>query len=69
MKNNLQEKVGGQTLPEAAIICIGTKELRLRFSNPDISATQCCRPWLFQTMNSNRSDNLSLKNQRFTSSD
>ena len=45
------------------------KGIETQISNPDISATQCCRPWLFQTMNSNRSDNLSLKNQRFTSSD
>ena len=37
--------------------------------NPDISnpkATQCCRPWIIQTWNSVRSNNLSLRYQRFT---
>ena len=31
-------------------------------------ATQCCRPLVFQTMNSVRSNNLSLKYQRFSPS-
>ena len=49
-----------------------TKELsfchRLWFSNFNISATQCSKPLIFQTMNAVRSYNVSLKNQRFTSS-
>ena len=40
----------------------------LWFSNTNIFATQCRRP-LFQTINSIRSNNLSLKNQRFISWD
>ena len=39
------------------------------FSNLYIFATQCRRPLIFQTMNSVRPNNLSLKYQRFTSSD
>ena len=39
------------------------------FSNLFIFATQCRRPLIFQTMNSVRPNNLSLKYQRFTSSD
>ena len=38
---------------------------KLWFSIPYIFATQCCRPWIFQTINSVRSNNLSLKYQRF----
>ena len=49
-----------------------TKELsfchRLWFSNFNIIATQCSKPLIFQTMNAVRSNNVSLKNQRFTSS-
>ena len=49
----------------------GLKELSfchtLYFSN--IFTTQCRRPLIFQTMNSVRPNNLSLKYQRFTSSD
>ena len=41
---------------------------KLRFSNPYIFATQCRIPYIFQTMNSGRSDNLSLKYQRFAPS-
>ena len=41
----------------------------LYFSNLYIFATQCRRPLIFQTMNSVRPNNLSLKQQRFTSSD
>jgi len=33
-----------------------------------IFATRCRRPWIFQTMNSVRSNNLSLKYQKFTPS-
>ena len=42
---------------------------KLYFSNLYIFATQCRRPVIFQTMNSVRPNNLSLKYQRFTSSD
>ena len=42
-----------------------TKELsfcqKLRFSSPYIMETRCRRPYLFQSMNSSRSNNLSLK--------
>ena len=41
---------------------------KLWFSNFNIVATQCGRPLIFQTMNSVRSNNVSLKYQRFTSS-
>ena len=41
---------------------------KLRFSNPVICTTQSRRPLIFQTMNSVRSNNLSLKYQRFTPS-
>ena len=34
--------------------------------NPYIFATKCRRPWIFQTMNSVRANNLSLKFQTFT---
>ena len=37
--------------------------------NPYIAATQCRRPLIFQTMNSAKSNNLSLKYKRFTLSD
>ena len=39
---------------------------KLWFSNPYIFATQCRRPQIFQTMNSVRSNNISLKYQSFT---
>ena len=39
---------------------------KLYFSNLYIFATQCRRPLIFQTMNSVRPNNLSLKYQRFT---
>ena len=40
---------------------------KLRISNPYIFAAQCtCRPYIFQPMNYVSSNNLSLKNQRFT---
>ena len=42
---------------------------KLGFSNFNIVATQCRRPFIFQTMNSVRPKNLSLKYKRFTSSD
>ena len=52
---------------------ISLKELsfchELLFSNPYIFATRCCRHSIFQTMNSVRSNNHSLKYKRFTSSD
>ena len=38
------------------------------FSNLYIFGTKCCRPSIFQTMNSVRSNILSLKYQRFTTS-
>ena len=41
---------------------------KLWIFNPCIFATQCRRPWIFQTMNSIRSNNLSLKYHRFTTS-
>ena len=41
---------------------------KLEFSNIYIFATQCRRPLIFQTMNSVRSNNLSLKNQWYTPS-
>ena len=41
---------------------------KLWFSNPYIFGTQCLRPYLFQTKYSVRSNNLSLKYQRFTPS-
>ena len=37
----------------------------LKISNTCIFATQCLRPWIFQTLNSVRSNSLSLKYQRF----
>ena len=37
---------------------------KLKFSNPNIFATQCRRPYIFQTMNSVRLNNVSLKYQR-----
>ena len=40
---------------------------KLWFSNFNIVATQCHRPLIFQTMNASRSNNVSLKYQRFTS--
>ena len=50
-----------------------TKELslchKLGFSNLFIFGTKVRRPWLFQPMNSVRSNNLSLKYQRFKSSE
>ena len=39
---------------------------KLRFSNPYIFVAQCRRPLIFQTINSGRSNNQSLKYQRFT---
>ena len=39
---------------------------KLWFSNPYISVTQCCRHYIFQTMNPVRLDIQSLKNQTFT---
>ena len=42
---------------------------KLYFSNLDIFETQCRRPLIFQTMNSIRPRNLSLKYQRFIPSD
>ena len=41
---------------------------KLKFSNPNIFATQCRRPQIFQTMNSVRSNSVSLKYQRPTPS-
>ena len=46
-----------------------TKEVsfchKLKYSYPYILATQCRRPKIFQTVNSVRSNSLSLKYQRF----
>ena len=39
---------------------------KLRISNPYIFAIHCCRPYIFQTINSVRSNNLSFKYQWFT---
>ena len=39
---------------------------KLCLANPDIFATRCCRPLIFQTMISVRSNNLSLQYLRFT---
>ena len=36
--------------------------------NSNIFATLCRKPWVFQTMNSDRSSNPSLKYHRFTTS-
>ena len=48
----------------------GTEFLQqLLFLNLHICATWCSRPMIFLTMNYVRSNNLSLKHQRFTSSD
>ena len=41
---------------------------KLWFSSHCIFGTKCCRPYIFQNMNSVRSNNLSLKYQRFTTS-
>ena len=41
---------------------------KFRFSNPYICAIKCSRSWIFQTMKSVRSNNLSLKYQTFTPS-
>ena len=41
---------------------------KLWFYNPYIFSTQSCKPLIFQTINSVRSINLSLKYQRFTPS-
>ena len=40
---------------------------KLWFSNPNIFTTQCRKPEIFQTMNFVRSNNQSLKFQKFTS--
>ena len=52
---------------------ISHKELslchKLCFSNPYIFATHCRKPLTFQTMNSIKSNNLSLKFQRVTPSE
>ena len=48
---------------------INLKCHKLYFSNLYIFATQCRRPLIFQTMNSVKPKNLSLKYQRFASSD
>ena len=52
-------------------VVLWTKELsfchKLGFSNFNIVGTQCRRPLIFQTMNAIRSNNVSLKYQRFTS--
>ena len=45
-----------------------TYNLNSQLNNSNIQ-TQCRRPQTFQTMNSVRSNNLSLKYQRFTTSD
>ena len=42
---------------------------KLWFSKFNIIATQWRKPLIFQTMNAVRSNNVSLKYQRFTSSD
>ena len=42
---------------------------KLYFSNLYIFVTHCCKPLIFQTMNSVRPNNPSLKYQGFTSSD
>ena len=59
-------------LEEFLVEILITKELtfchRLWFSNFNIVATQKRRPLIFQTMNAVRSNNVSLKYQRFTSS-
>ena len=51
---------------------ISSKELsfchKLKYSYPYILATQCRRSLIFQTFNSVKSKNLSLKSQRFTPS-
>ena len=39
---------------------------KLWFSNSFSFATQCCRPYILQTFNSVRSNNLNLKYHRFT---
>ena len=39
----------------------------LCFNNFNIVATQCRRPLIFRTMNAIRSNNVSLKYQKFTS--
>ena len=41
---------------------------KLLFSNHYIFGTKCRRPYIFQTMNSVKSNNLSLKYQMFTTS-
>ena len=38
----------------------------LKFAIPDIFATKCWKPLIFQTMNYVRSKNISLKYQRYT---
>ena len=40
----------------------------LWFSNHYIFGTKCCRPYIYQTMNSVRSNNMNLKYQRLTTS-
>ena len=53
----------GQTKVKEMSLCH-----KLRCFNPYIFATQCRRPLTFQTMNSVRLNNLSLKYQRCTPS-
>ncbi len=49
-----------------------TKELslchKLRFLNPNFFKSKCCRPEIFQTMNSGGSRSVSLKYERYSSS-
>ena len=56
--------------PDYLIKAILAKKLslwnKLLFSIPYIFATLCGRPWIFQTLNSVKTSNLSLKNQWFT---
>jgi len=41
---------------------------KLGFLNPNFIKTKCRRPYIFQTMNSGGSNNVSLKYERYASS-
>ena len=41
---------------------------KLGFLNPNFFKTKCCRPQIFQIMNSGGSNNVSLKYERYASS-
>ena len=75
--SNLWAKFRISKFEEETHICknlkyLGFKELslchKLWFSNPYFFSTQCLRPYIFQAKYTDKSNNLSLKYQRFTPS-